>query len=120
MYTFDQQSGLFTPSDKSFSAVAYSGFGIHRNNPDSEGLTDLGPIPRGLWVIGFPLTHIILGPFVLPLYPRSPFSTYSRRDFFIHGDSSMSPGNSSKGCIVLELCFRKIIIDSNDHLLKVR
>jgi hypothetical protein len=120
MWTFIQQSGwILRPTGDLLSAVAYSGRGIGKNNPNAQSVAEIGPIPCGIYRIGDPYDHAILGDYVLPLTPDAANEMFGRDDFFIHGDSIVSPGNASKGCIVAPLSCRVQIAKSRDRGLEV-
>lgn len=101
--------------------AGYSGAGQHKNEPGSEYMPDLGPIPEGDWVIsGPPETTATHGPFVLPLAPGKETETYGRSGFLIHGERLYGePGNASQGCIVLPRDVREVIWSSGEKNLLV-
>lgn len=85
------------------------------NNPQFEGIVDVGPIVSGNYTRGkiFP-QHPILGHYVIQLVPDAPTSakitSYGRNpaSFFVHGDNITEVGKraGSDGCIVLALGVR--------------
>lgn len=100
--------------------IGYSGYQQGKNNPDMQNLCDLGPIPRGRWVIASMLPETAdHGPYVLRLIPDCTTPTFGRRGFLIHGDSLQHPGEASLGCIVLPHIVRVQIWQSGDHDLEV-
>lgn len=97
----------------------YSGAGEGKNNPEMERVKDVGPIPRGAWVIGRPFDSPHSGPYALPLTPRAGTETFGRTGFEIHGDSVEHPGEASHGCIITFRMTRVRIADSGDTRLEV-
>lgn len=100
-------------------ATGYSGSGIHKNDPDSQALANLGPIPCGRYTIGAPQDTVTHGPYVLPLMPHVGNEMHMRSHFLIHGDSVVTPGSASEGCVILSRAVRQLVWESNDHLLEV-
>ena len=93
-------------------ATGYSGYGDHKNNPDSQCFKDLGPIPRGDWTIGPPedftgesgaVMHTCMR-----LSPKAGTDACGRKNFWIHGGNAA--GTSSQGCIVLKPNEREAIV----------
>jgi hypothetical protein len=94
----------------------YSGAGVGKNNPEMQYVHDVGPIPRGLWVIGGPPTDTLVhGPYVLTLTPTVNVEVHGRVGFLIHGDSIVAPGTASLGCVVLARFLRQMIWNSDDR-----
>lgn len=100
--------------------VGYSGHGEGKNNPEMESVHDVGPIPRGHWkIVGPPVTHPKLGPYVLDIEPKKGTETFGRTGFHIHGDSKTAPGTASHGCIVAARATRIFVWTSGDTDLEV-
>jgi len=118
MWTYNQRTGLLMQDD-AHVAYGYSGHGIGKNNPSMEAVHNIGPIPRGMWIIGAPTDTTTHGPYVLSLSPAEGTNTYGRDGFKIHGDSRTRPGEASLGCIILSLIVREDIWNSGDHSLRV-
>ncbi|AHG20738.1 hypothetical protein Z042_14845 [Chania multitudinisentens RB-25] len=95
----------------------YSGKGQHKNNPASQSVRGLGPIPRGQYTIGSYTSS--KGPMTIILEPSRANHMYGRDAFRIHGDSLRDPGNASEGCIILGPNVRRDIINSTDRELVV-
>jgi hypothetical protein len=102
---YSQSSGSLTCVDETtgdlyVNCTAYAGIGPSLNNPDAQSVRDQGPLPQGIYIIGYP-THR-KGPLTLPLIPLSINHMYGRDSFLIHGDkrSSASKKSASNGCIV--------------------
>ena len=91
-----------------FNERGYSGFGAGKDNPAMEGVQNIGPIPKGRWIIG----NGFDGPLGKPefrLTPAPGTNTHGRSAFLIHADSSRHPGRASEGCIVCSLNARRQI-----------
>lgn len=108
--SFDQRTGRFTiasPVDDGgierviYEATGYAGRGRHRNDPESQHLRGLGPLPRGAYDVVGSVDHVRFGPVVFRLSPVEGNSMFGRSGFLIHGDSTTRPGDASSGCIVL-------------------
>jgi len=118
MWIYSQTSGcLWTPEGK-FISKGYSGAGRGKNNPKLDHVKRVGPIPRGMWVIGLPYDSERIGRFALPLIQHN-HDAKGRSYFRIHGDSRSNPGKASLGCIILPRHIRKLIDDSENRLLMV-
>jgi len=97
-------------------ARGYSGFGKHKNVPESQGRRSLGPIPQGKYSIGPLRTSKNTGPFVMDLTPVG-HDALGRTAFQIHGDNAT--GTASHGCIILDRPTRLRIGRSGDRELIV-
>ena len=99
--------------------TGYSGAGDGKNNPATQSMKNVGPIPVGLYRIGSPVDTVTHGPHVLPLTPNPQNSMFGRDGFLIHGDSVVAPGTASEGCIILSRAVRDAISASRDRDLQV-
>lgn len=115
MIKYDQQSGE-TYIDDEFEGIGYSGTGVGRNNPDEEGTENVGPIPRGRYIVGPAHDHPKLGPIVFNLDPFE-HDALGRSAFRIHGDNISH--DASHGCIILGRSLREKIRDTNQQKLMV-
>lgn len=98
-----QFSGLGYSSDgKRESPLfrGYSGAGSHKNNPKSQCISDLGPIPVGWYTMTLLNEHLGMAN-VVRLTPDPGNNMCGRSQFLIHGDSTTEPGTASKGCIIV-------------------
>lgn len=118
MFHYNSRTGELFHDAKAL-ASAYSGAGEGKNNPALEHLHNVGPIPAGFYVIGFPYDSHTHGPYVLPLTPLPDTQTFGRDQFLIHGDSIQAPGTASKGCIIAPHWARVHIGVSGETLLEV-
>src|SRR4051812_39777967 len=103
MYCYIQSSGKVYyqgPGYTNLIAQGYSGYGDHKNNPDSQCFQDLGPIPRGIWTIGLLEDFTTSGGQIihncLRLTPQPATNVCQRSGFWIHGGNAS--GTSSEGC----------------------
>ena len=119
-WTYAQRTGLLYDPRMRIVGQGYSGRNEGKNNPEMEGVRNVGPIPRGKWFITggafFSPQH---GPFCLALQAQPDTDTLGRTSFLIHGDSIMHPGDASMGCIILTREVRHKIVASGDRDLEV-
>lgn len=118
MWLYSQSATLLWDDRKLIISQGYSGHGEGKNNPKAEAIKNVGPIPRGLYIIGEPYDSTRVGPFAIPLTP-SGHDAHGRTSFLIHGDSISHPGEASKGCIVLNRTTRRRVHSSNDKIIEV-
>lgn len=106
--TFRQTTGILacTAGDDSWSFHGYSGKGLGKNSSAMESRHNLGPIPRGTYMIGaaYPGHYKDKGPVVIPLRPAATNNMYGRAGFLIHGDNSIN--TASEGCIIASRAMR--------------
>jgi hypothetical protein len=111
-WTYSQSTGQF--SRNGVVATGYSGAPTARNNPDMQGVHNVGPIPQGRYTIGVPHNTATHGPHVMSLTPNAGTNTFGRAGFLIHGDSVRAPGTASQGCIIMDAATRQKISASGD------
>ena len=74
MWAFEITTGnMYDPNGKLVSS-GYAGGNCGKNpegidNPDDEGLKNIGPLPEGIYTFGTPVEHSQLGAFAIPLIP---------------------------------------------------
>lgn len=120
MWVYHQSSGKLFKADGAVQvAVGYSGFGKAKNDPTSQGLAGLGPIPRGTYLLGGLSDNDDHGPLAIHLVPATGTNTLGRSGFLVHGDSKEAPGSASHGCIIMPRAVREEMIDSPDKQLVV-
>jgi hypothetical protein len=108
-------NGVVAPVER-----GYSGYGSLKNDPDMQGVSDLGPIPRGEYTIGaFVDIHGGNITNAVPLTPAPGNEMFGRSGFFVHGFNNADPGGASQGCIILTLPTRKKMVDSRPAKLIV-
>lgn len=126
MITFSIGAGQMVSSSGTILGPAYAGAPGHVNNPDDCGLKGLGPLPKGRYIIGAPVTDPVTGIFSLPLTPDPSNEMFDRGSFFIHGANAVVDVDgqqaSSHGCPVASHPVREAIwteAEATDHLLEV-
>lgn len=115
-----QKSGNLISDDGKLMCVGYSGHAEGKNNPDMQHVKSLGPIPRGIYVIGRPYDSKNTGPLTIMLSPHPDNEMFGRSAFRIHGDSVKAPGTASHGCIIAPRAVREAIIKGTDKKLIVK
>jgi hypothetical protein len=123
MWTFSITDGKWYSPSGTFVSKGYAGGNLGHNpegvdNPDDEGIKDVGPLPEGWYTFGEPVQHSKLGTFAIPLIPDPSNDMKGRAGFFLHGDTT-PPGNASEGCIVQPYMTRYATWTSPDHRLQV-
>jgi hypothetical protein len=118
MWKYEQDSGAIIRPDGTLLGVGYSGQvpdGV--NQPDKQCEKNIGPIPRGYYVIEAPLSKPNK-PYYMPLTPDPETDTCGRDAFQIHGDNK--DHNASTGCIIISpKSLRVEIWESGDRWLRV-
>lgn len=113
-FTYRQSTGeLFAPTGERIG-VGYAGHGEGVNDPAMEAIANVGPLPKGRYVIGPAYTHPTLGPLTMNLTPYASNEMYGREDFRIHGDAIRAAGQASRGCIVQDHPVRVQVNASDD------
>lgn len=119
-WVYDQSSGDLFHDDR-FYGTGYSGKGRTaaegRNNGAMEGKKRRGPIPKGRWRIGKPITSKTMGAIAIPLKPDDKKAALGRSGFFIHGNNAAN--DASIGCIILSKNLRLEILGTGDRILDV-
>jgi hypothetical protein len=105
IWTYEQRTGILRRGEIEH-AHGYSGYGTGKNNPASEKIPNIGPIPRGRYWITVAHSDPSKGPVVMRLLPQPKTQLYGRSGFLIHGDSRTAPGAASRGCIILSRIVR--------------
>jgi RHS repeat-associated protein len=107
--SYSQSTGHLKCVDDSGNVVAeangYAGNGPGKNNPAMQGVSFVGPLPRGNYMMGGAGNSPNTGPLTIPLSfigGDEPFpSNRDPNSMRIHGDrKGKPPGNASEGCIV--------------------
>jgi hypothetical protein len=114
-WTYRQQTGALLHDD-AVVATGYSGAGPGKNNPADEAIPNVGPIPRGAYIIGTPKDSPHMGPEALPLTPDG-HDALGRSGFFMHGDNEAH--TASTGCIIMPRQVRDQVAASPDRALEV-
>jgi len=116
MFTYSQSTGILSHGEP--LGKGYSGHGQGLNNPKLEMVHNLGPIPKGVWEIGYWFDDHHLGVCVAALRPTDQ-EVFGRGGFFIHGDNFKMNHTASDGCIILSRQLREAIKSSNETQIKV-
>lgn len=118
MHLYAQSTGRLSRGG-GFEGSGYSGHGAGLNDPDSEAIANVGPIPRGKWrIVRWDEHHADKGPIVAVLEPVG-HDAHGRSAFLIHGDNSLGNHSASHGCIILQRAVRVKMRDSGDMDLEV-
>lgn len=112
MWIYEQATGALAHDD-TLVAMAFSGEGEGKNNPDMQHVANVGPIPRGAYLIGAQTDNPKFHQPALHLVPLTGTEVYGRSGFLLHG------GTESHGCILADPVARQRVVDSHDRLLVV-
>lgn len=118
-WTYEITTGKIFNDQGELIGLGYSGAPDHKNDATAQSLRDQGPIPEGSYRIMPPQDTMTHGPYVLPLEPDSRNLMWGRSGFLIHGDSIVSPGTASEGCIIQSKNVREQVWGSGDRTLDV-
>lgn len=118
-WTYEQLTGNLLDPTGTLQGKGYSGYPPHRNDPGSEVVRSLGPIPHGLWQAVELIPESSHGPFAIRLEPYDQTETFGRAGFLMHGDSIPHPGLASEGCIIQSRDVRELFWASADHDINV-
>ena len=120
---YSQKSGNFYNSGSPVLQPIYQGYagaGEHKNNPESQCISNLGPIPCGVYEMG-EVEDIGGLSGAIRLTPHSENDMCGRSGFLIHGDSASAPGWASEGCIILSpAAARQSLAENFDRLQVVK
>ena len=110
VWTYSQATGELKQDGK-LVGTGYSGRNVPdgpqgRDNPELEGLPNVGPIPRGLYNIKNPIPVAHNAPPVFPLTPNG-HDARGRSGFQIHGNNVRN--DASRGCIIMDFPVRAAI-----------
>ncbi|HSD69673.1 MAG TPA: RHS repeat-associated core domain-containing protein, partial [Woeseiaceae bacterium] len=126
---YDSRTGRFTCVDDStgqqtVDEICYSGAPSALNDPSQEAIPNVGPIPRGEYLIGTGVANRGTGPQSLPLTPapgNTQFpSTRDPNSFLVHGDNAQQNRTASEGCIICSRQTRDTIDAAGGGTLDVR
>ncbi len=126
MWTYHSNTGVLehngTTIGRGYSGHAPNGVGVAPdgiNNPALESDPDVGPIPRGNYLIGQFFDDPEKGLVVSRLAPAPGTNTFGRSGFMIHGDNVEGNESASLGCIILPRPVRISIASMKDFDLEV-
>jgi Protein of unknown function (DUF2778) len=123
MWVFEITTGNMYDSNGKLVSKGYAGGNCGKNpegidNPDDEGLKNIGPLPEGIYTFGTPVEHSQLGAFAIPLIPDPANNMLGRGGFYLHGDTVQYQA-ASEGCIIQPRPTRDACWASPDHQLQV-
>lgn len=119
MWVYEQSTGKLYSQSGNCVGTGYSGLGNGKNNPASQAVKGMGPIPVGFYNVEEPVDTNTHGPYVLRLDPFASNTMFERDGFLMHGDSLEHPGAASLGCIIQARPVRALVWTSGDHQLEV-
>jgi len=124
--TYSQKSGQLNGPDGKPLAVGYAGRGGGQNNPGTEGIKGVGPLPRGNWKV----EELKTSPWPDPAYKLTPDEETRKRvialgrdpdSFYVHAQARLPQdrGRDSAGCIALEKPDREKLKPFNKEWIRV-
>ena len=122
MFSYSQTTGILMHASAEIG-TGYSGHGDGVNNPASQNVPDVGPIPNTTkYSVGPAFTHPVAGPICMRLTPLDPTATFGRSGFMMHGDNSEGNESASEGCIIMPRATRLLVaqfVAAGDNILEV-
>ena len=119
MWQYSQSSGVLARNGQPI-LTGYAGHGDGLNNPAAEDQIDVGPLPKGLYLMTRLFDSPRTGLATIVLEPAPANNMYDRSAFRIHGDNAAANHTASDGCIVAgHAADRKAIWDTQDRELTV-
>ena len=119
MWTYQQSTGGIWQNNGPVVALGYAGAPGAVNDPGTQHIRNVGPLPRGLYRMLSAVTHPRLGPVAIRLEPDRHNEMFDREDFWIHGDNRRNNRSGSKGCPVMLRPVRLSLDASVDRWLVV-
>jgi hypothetical protein len=118
MLFYSQKEGIVKQDSQVLDSSSYSGHGVGVNNPASQELVGIGPIPCGIYDIMDSHTSPKSGPLTMNLVPRSGTEVFGRSGFEWHGDERENVGKelASHGCIISCIKTRRIVANLDRSL----
>lgn len=118
MWIYSQTSGNLWDDRGMVVAAGYSGGGEGLHNSALEAVKNVGPIPRGMWVLTEVYNSKSVGPYAIAMEPSN-HNALGRTYFRIHGDNRHGNKTASNGCVILPRVIREKIWQSGDRLFLV-
>lgn len=88
MTWFFQQSTGSLYHDGNYIFKGYAGKDTGKFNPEMQGVSNIGPLPRGKYlIVGSPFHHPHTGNYSIRLKLDLRNNIFGRAEFLIHGDS---------------------------------
>jgi hypothetical protein len=119
MWIYEQSNGKVIDRDGCVRGMGYSGFADGKNNPSKQDVSNIGPLPRGIYKMTELFDSPVHGPACIRLQPLPETELFGRSGFLIHGDSKVHPGMASHGCIIQLHDVRLQMWNSGDRLVEV-
>ena len=116
-WQYSQSSGILMYTGNVIHWTGYSGKGSDKNDPLMADFPFWGPIPLGTYRMRL-VPHAVFKHPAFLLIPEG-HDAHHRTDFWIHGESAQSFGDSSRGCIILPPNVRNKILSYKNDLLEV-
>lgn len=119
--TYNNSTGRLVCTDEAGNTTVdhtgYAGTGAGRNNPDMQGVRNVGPIPTGNYNVGTGYAGGHTGPQTLNVDPAPGTDTLGRDGFRIHGNNARN--DASQGCIIMPRNVRDTISNAGGATLRV-
>ena len=120
MWTYESSTGKMFDADMNLRGSGYSGSPQGKNNPEMQNIPNVGPIPEGDYTMDAPVNSAVHGQYAIPLIPDANNQMFNRDHFLCHGDSVVTPGTASEGCIIQPYRTRIEMWESNDRRIHVQ
>jgi hypothetical protein len=117
--TYSQSKGTLVANNGVLLGTGFAGIGAGINNPQMQGIKNVGPLPVGFYRMAPPGPSVLLGPYAIRLDPNPANKMYGRAGFFMHGECIQHPLSSSHGCIVMPFSTREAAFESGDRVIEV-
>lgn len=118
MHIFEQSTGKWIGPDASMWGQGWAGQLAGRNNPAMQNVPNVGPLPEGIYMIGYAYDHPVLGPVTMDLEPDLINIMFGRSAFRVHGFGA-DVIRASEGCVIQIRPVRERIDSSTDRILRV-
>lgn len=98
----------------------YSGQPPHTNVTADEAMHNLGPIPRGDYLIDAAANDSTMGPLTIRLVPFFDTAMFGRDGLYVHGERKAGPpGFASHGCPIFGRDVREILAANIGGIFRV-
>lgn len=112
VFTYQQKTGQFWDHNGNEYYLGYAGSltGNGKNDPEKQHVRNVGPLPRGLYLME-EVSHHDKFKRCIRLVPEDESIMFNRDAFYIHGFSSKKPDDSSLGCPIMSKNWRHALCD---------
>jgi hypothetical protein len=103
-WEYSQSTGQLSYDGVPFGDPGYAGRGAGLNNPEMQGVRNIGPVPQGDYTMGDTSNYNWNNrdhPYATPLIPASGNDMHGRSGFLIHGGPKQPTYSASEGCIIM-------------------